>query len=480
MNDWGQGTKNNNIGWGQGSINNDINWGSIYADSYSGDTDIVGGNLFDADYQAVLDYATTQGYTLPSAGQQVLQNQMVIDLKSSGVWSKLDTFAKFDVDGDSNFALIDWKRLTQYTAVSNPTFTTNQGFAGNGTSSYINTNYNPFSEAVNFELNNATIGTYIRTAPASPIGVKSVYGTGDTDGITLLPQFSANCSLRLNATGGQGFASPDQVGTWIITRPSGTNTTAYRNGVLVSMSRISTGIIDRQIYLLRRNDATPMWWDGQISYFFAGACLTEIEAKTLTGILQNYLNGGVGNKLGVFFGDSITAGTGASATSNRWTSVFSGLQSIMEMNYGIAGTTMVQNPTTPTGDSMYERMSLIPNYVGADKYLFFAYGTNDSGGSTIYTPALFETQYNEVLDNAISKGWNTNKIKMVNIFRRDDTKEDAYNVILESISTARGIQLLDVNSVLASNPALYMSDSVHPNDAGHSAIANYINSNVTL
>jgi hypothetical protein len=29
-----------------------------------------GGGGFDADYQAVLNYATTQGYTLPSAGQQ--------------------------------------------------------------------------------------------------------------------------------------------------------------------------------------------------------------------------------------------------------------------------------------------------------------------------------------------------------------------------------------------------------------------------
>jgi hypothetical protein len=46
-----------------------------------------GGGGFDADYQAVLDYATTQGYTLPSAGQQTLQNQLVVDLKDGGIWS---------------------------------------------------------------------------------------------------------------------------------------------------------------------------------------------------------------------------------------------------------------------------------------------------------------------------------------------------------------------------------------------------------
>lgn len=38
---WGQGATNNNIGWGRGSTN-DIGWGSVYAESYVGDTDIVG------------------------------------------------------------------------------------------------------------------------------------------------------------------------------------------------------------------------------------------------------------------------------------------------------------------------------------------------------------------------------------------------------------------------------------------------------
>jgi hypothetical protein len=114
--------------------------------------------LTDADYQAVLDYATTQGYTLPSASQQLLQNQLVVDLKDGGIWSKLDTFAVFATDGDSDFALIDWKRVTDYTAVNSPTFTTNEGFEGNGTSAYIDTNYNPSTSGVNYTLNDACFG----------------------------------------------------------------------------------------------------------------------------------------------------------------------------------------------------------------------------------------------------------------------------------------------------------------------------------
>jgi hypothetical protein len=113
---------------------------------------------FDADYQAVLDYATTQGYTLPSSGQQKLQNQLVVDLKNGSIWSKLDTFAVFATDGDSDFALIDWKRLSDYTAINSPTFTTNQGFQGDGTSAYINTNYNAQTDGTNYTVNNASTG----------------------------------------------------------------------------------------------------------------------------------------------------------------------------------------------------------------------------------------------------------------------------------------------------------------------------------
>ena len=122
---------------------------------------IDSGGGFDSDYQAVLDYATTQGYTLPSSGQQTLQNQLVLDLKSGGIWSKLDTFGVFATDGDSDFALIDWINLTDMTAVNSPTFTIDSGFNGDGASSYIDTNFTISTDAVNYTQNNASTFAYI-------------------------------------------------------------------------------------------------------------------------------------------------------------------------------------------------------------------------------------------------------------------------------------------------------------------------------
>jgi hypothetical protein len=141
---------------------NDID--SVYLGTNAISSIYLGTNLvwsgMDPDYKAILDYATTQGYTLPSASQRLLQEQLVIDLKNAGIWSKLDTFAVFATDGDSDFALIDWKRLTQYTAVNSPTFTTNDGFTGNGTSSYIDTNYTPSTQGVNYTSSDASFGVF--------------------------------------------------------------------------------------------------------------------------------------------------------------------------------------------------------------------------------------------------------------------------------------------------------------------------------
>lgn len=127
--------------------------------------------LFDPDYQAVLDYATTEGYTLPSAGQQTLQNQLVLDLKAAGVWDNLDAFSVFATDGDSSFALIDWIRLTTQTAINSPTFTTNQGYQGDGVSSYIDTLYDATVNAVNLSLTSTSYGYYTNDLPDSRVRI---------------------------------------------------------------------------------------------------------------------------------------------------------------------------------------------------------------------------------------------------------------------------------------------------------------------
>jgi hypothetical protein len=120
------------------------------------------GSAYCAEYQAILDFATARGYTLPILTQRVKQNQLLEALKSGGIWNKLDTLAIFAVettDSSSNFALIDWKRLTIgaiYTPNNAPTYSVNGGFTGNASNIWISTNFNPSIGTNQYTLNNAS------------------------------------------------------------------------------------------------------------------------------------------------------------------------------------------------------------------------------------------------------------------------------------------------------------------------------------
>jgi hypothetical protein len=209
----------------------------------------IGTFIPDADYQNVLNYATTQGYTLPSLSQQVKQNKLLVDLKNAGVWSKLDTFAVFATDGNINFALIDWKRLIQYTAVNSPTFSSNIGFAGNSTSAYINTNFNPSTSGVNYTQNDAS---------------RIMWGVFPTD--NAYPESAGGTTANVTRNGSSnrqlinqsGFLSANSPATWsgtgdrlrALNRTSSTNVEMFGNTTQLSAAATSIALANQNQWIL--------------------------------------------------------------------------------------------------------------------------------------------------------------------------------------------------------------------------------------
>jgi hypothetical protein len=227
------------------------------------------GGGFDADYQAVLDYATTQGYTLPSDSQKLLQNQLLLDLKDAGVWDKLDTFANFATDGSSDFALIDWKRLTQYTAVNSPTFTANRGFTGNGASSYIDTNFNAFTQGVNYQQDNASRGLFMLVAD----GTAALDGKA-VAGINNMARTSTSFQ-RINTTSGLtggSFSFDSTKGMKSIHRTSSTTVELFNDTTQASRTATSATLNDNSQLILRSGAS---YGAHTISMYFNGASLVS-------------------------------------------------------------------------------------------------------------------------------------------------------------------------------------------------------------
>ena len=75
-NGWGDGSVNNNIGWGQGALNNNISWGKSQITSWSGATDIDGGNAPANTVAPVISGNTSLGSVLTT---------------TNGTWTSLTT-----------------------------------------------------------------------------------------------------------------------------------------------------------------------------------------------------------------------------------------------------------------------------------------------------------------------------------------------------------------------------------------------------
>jgi len=240
-----------------------------------------GGSGFDSDYQAVLDYGTSLGYTLPSVGQRTIQNQLMLELKAGGIWNKLDTFAVFATDGNSNFALIDWKRLTLYTQVNSPTFTINQGFQGNGTSSYISTNFNPATSGVNYTLNNASRFLWQK--------IKGL-GTNPSDGVITanLNNITSHNSSGQRINTSNPLTTSRQVSVVGLTglyRTSSLDVDCITNLTIFPNIALSTSINSNNQLIMRSGNSYSIV---QASFYGMGASLT-FENTDLYNALNTYL-----------------------------------------------------------------------------------------------------------------------------------------------------------------------------------------------
>ena len=111
---------------------------------------------FVAQYQTVLDYATTNSIGTPSFVQNVLNDNMVRNILSIGKWSKFDVFYYFLQEAGTpyEFMTLNWinpanHRLTNEGA--NPiSFIGGSGMkAAGGNSQYFNMNWTPSIDAVN-------------------------------------------------------------------------------------------------------------------------------------------------------------------------------------------------------------------------------------------------------------------------------------------------------------------------------------------
>jgi len=194
-----------------------------------------------------------------------------------------------------------------------------------------------------------------------------------------------------------------------------------------------------------------------------------------------------------FFGDSYTVGTGASPTSNRWTSIISSALGANEINHGVAGTTMQKR--TPidymASPNMVDNVVNIPTKTASKAMLVFAFGLNDMGQTAPdYNTANYKTDYQFVINNAFSKGWLPNQILIIPAYYIGSAGYASYATITGNAAPTESRHLAFIQAakeVAATNNTMYFDiyqdqkknditligvDNIHPTNSGYAYIAN--------
>jgi len=247
------------------------------------------GPSIDPDAQA---FITAASITDPT--QQTAVNDLVVDLKDYGIWTKMKALYPF-VGGTASqhkFNLKDPRDLdAAYRLVFNGGWThSNNGALPNGTNAYANTFLVPNTSLA---LNSAHISFYSRTNIASGLDVGSG-GAGFAGGIYILNRWASD--LR-NYTNVHGITSIVEFTGWsrgdgffTLRRNNSTQIINSRNGVNNTLTQPSSSKTTQPIWIgaMNNNGIGDFYSARQAAFASIGDGISDVELSNFTTAVQTF------------------------------------------------------------------------------------------------------------------------------------------------------------------------------------------------
>lgn len=248
----------------------------------------------DADAQAFITAASITDTTQKNA-----INQLVLDLKSANIWTKMKAIYPF-VGGTASthrFNLKDPRDLdAAFRLVFNGGWThSSTGALPNGTTAYADTKLIPLSI---LNLNSTHISVYLNTNFITTGGVDAVdMGVEDasyTNRIFIEPSATGNV-YSINNSNGTSFitaADADSLGLYVNNRISSTTINLFKNNIKLinDTVRTSSALSVRQLYISAHNVVGSASFFSQRRQAFAsiGDGLTDTDSTNLYTAVQAY------------------------------------------------------------------------------------------------------------------------------------------------------------------------------------------------
>ena len=221
------------------------------------------------------------------------QDTLFRDIVAYGLWDTIKSGFILAQESNISDALIDIinPSTVQGTSSGSPTFTSLEGIAHNGSTSYTDLKFTPSDYP--YLLNAMSIGIYSRTATSnnnSSIG--AVSGTGNifftpqhTDNQTYYGVNTGAYSAETNGTGGDGF--------YIFNRINATTVTASLNGTVYSnQTQASSGLPNIPIWIGGYNNGGSLGEPSnyQLSVVLFMGLLTPTQQANLNTAVEKYMD----------------------------------------------------------------------------------------------------------------------------------------------------------------------------------------------
>lgn len=216
-----------------------------------------------------------------------LVDDLIVGLKSDGVWPKLDRLWIYAAE-NQGAALTDMALLAKATAIGGPPFTVDRGFAGQLTAyptAYIDSGFRE-QAGVAFKLNDCHIGAWAVTTCAGGYMVGQIGHAADTTSSIL----DNGTLIHIDCTDSTGngpnftYTAGQNLGHFVGCRTSSTALQLYHNGASVGTASSTSGSITN------------------VSWTWSVTCIDDHSAGHVSE------NGSTGILAAVSAGGSLTAG----------------------------------------------------------------------------------------------------------------------------------------------------------------------------
>lgn len=364
---------------------------------------------------------------------------------------------------------------TQRGTVSTDGTTGKQVLQLNGTSNYL---------PMTTELSNTSFSIYIVVKTSSITTSRALLSsTSVTTSFLLSNSGSLGNTLLVHDASGYplGIQDDESISDWTVVsiRCNGTSATIQFNG-RTAVPYINGAFSAPQITGQLFANAGGSFFVGSFAEFiYYNVNNSDSDNLNIIKYLYAQNNVSAAAVKNIYFGDSITYGTGATTYSTCWAKVHSAATGRRCINLGISGTPF-QN-TGSASNNGYDRYPTQLPEMGYNDYIYILYGVNDINGvATGGNVTIFQTQYDAMVKALIAAGYSASHITLISpLYQLSDALGSlhvSYETAVRTVAQNNGCNYTPLYSYFKVSPAnAGMFDTLHPNTgSGHPAISAYV------